>query len=791
MSQSYVKKVGNQFFVRYANSTAWVFIPGATTLTECQACCPNTALTLWESPNVACNDVRVTHPIDLLSPYFHIHQPIKSYLEAAKANNRTAIGAYSALCGSPPQANLSSIITIQIPYDPIFAGTYTFSYTPSTTGTTGWRLIESNGRTSTSLPAYSSSNVSRQGPFQNQKLITLEQTSTEPTYKGYVEVARYGNSTSNISGVFAFPAHFVFSAISPPTDIDTVPFPTTSGHRAVLGFTVPIRWRKEYSDWIVVDQVGHKVSGSKYSNPVTPDYWMPSTNLSISGYATSRSGSGVIGLSGITNNPATYNLYDISTAITGSCSMSFMAADTEWSEGPVPYSGLAHMGFCYRTSASGLPYHEDNVMDLNDFMGIRQVFNNHTINTTRLLDNKQDMEAWITFPNSCRTSGTTCSDSFYGILGGVPGALPVSTGSTMISGTCIGSYINADFSCRDAITRPDATYFSTEGITGIKPLYLGTSDNVYPFVKVNANSGNVYMAGSGQNIFIDYNGPHTLDDFRKWVNTEFSFVEISGNNNIIIDQWPGVDLYWQVVGPSGMNTASNTYPDIMFARLIPCDSAANEGSSKGLYVLKINDINVWEAAGQPTAEFLGQYAHDSNNNRYILIGNDNIQIRFIVDRWSLGKLVGDTFVEYYTLSNTTGGDPTLGDPDYYTHFNDYSDPGSYVNGNWYPIGNYCPCANYQPQNSSNISESDCEDDCNECTENYVGGNYQNGYIRYYQCSQYNGINAPTSTWNTVQIPVDCLSLPIGQWSNVVGVGTGVAITVVDPIPASYNGNNPC
>lgn len=732
-----VKKDGANFFVRYANSNAWLFLPEATGLSECRTCCPNTSLTLWEDPNVACSDLRITHPIDLISPFFHIHQPIKTSLDAMKANNRTAVGAYSVLCGSPPQANLSSIIEIKIPYDPIFSGTYSFSYAPVITG---WKLITTNNRTLTSLPNYSGLDASRQGPFQNTKLISLEQTLTEPTYKGYTEVSRSGDSNSNISGVFAFPAHFVFSALCPPTDIGTSTspsVPTASGHRAVLGFTVPIRWRKEYFDWIISDQVGHKVSGSKYSSPVTPDYWLPSTNLSVSGYATSRSGVNTIGLSGITNNPATYDLSNLSTAITGSCSMSFTAPTTEWT-GPISYSGLAHMGFCYRTSASGLPYHQDSVMDLNDFMGIRQVFNNYsTINTTRLLGNKQDMEAWITFPNSCRTSGTTCND-FSGMLGGVLGALPVSTGSTMISGTCIGSYVNADFACSDNIARPTGTYLTNEGITGIKPCYLGTSDNVYPFVRVNASSGNVYMAGSGQNIFIDYNGPHTLDGFREWVNKEFSFVEISGNNNAIINQWPGVDLYWQ----TSAETAAVTYPNILFARLIPCDSAAYENPSKGLYILKINGINIWEAAGQAGAEFLGQYGYDSYNNRYILLANNNMQIWFIVDRWYLGKIYSHinngNFVQYYALQYAAGGNPILGDSDYYTHFdaNDFNDYSSYPGGNV--------------------------------------------------------TNPPTTvTWNTTQIPVNCLSVPIGRWEVLAYAGTGVAVSIIDPIPVSYNENNPC
>jgi hypothetical protein len=759
MSQSYVKKDGNNFYVRYIGGVAYVYADTGDPETDiCIACCPKSSLTLWENPNVACGDLRVTHPIDLLSPYFHIHQPITSTLEAGRANNRTAVGAYDVLCGNPPQANLSSIITIQIPYDPIFSGTYSFSYSPNITG---WRLITSGPTaTRTSLLPYYSGGIDsvRQGPFHNKLLVTLEQTSTEPTYKGYTEVARSGDSNSNISGVFAFPAHFVFSALCPPTDLEYSPehpFPTTSGHRAVLGFTVPIRWRKEYFDWIVSDAGAHRVSGSKYCDgwsPVFPDprevprnYWIPLMNLSPSGYATSISGSNIIGLSGITNNPATYNLSDTSTAISGSCNVSFVSPPTEWSNNTsAQYSGLAHMGFCYRTSASGLPYHDSIYnLDLNNFMGIRQIFNGTNITAysnydeTRLFGNKQDMEAWITFPNSCRTSGTTCND-LYSILDSI--TLPPYLQPTGIGGTCIGSYINADFSCTDQTARPDSTYFTNEGITGIKPLYLGTSDNIYPFVKVNADSGNVYMAGSGQNILIDYNGPNTLDGIREWINTEFSFVEISGSNNTIINQWPGVDIYWQKTA----GNLANANPNILLARLIPCDSAAYENPSKGLYILKTYNlpftapddrINLWEAAGQPTAEFLGQYGHDSSTNSYVLIGNSNIQIRFTPgqnSRWSLGKLEGATFVEYYVLSGTTGGNPLLGDPDYYSHFDDYSD---YSDGETEP---------------------------------------------------------PTgSTWNTIQIPVNCLSLPIGQWDSAGYAGTGLATSIIDPIPVAYNEGNTC
>jgi hypothetical protein len=325
------------------------------------------------------------------------------------------------------------------------------------------------------------------------------------------------------------------------------------------------------------------------------------------------------------------------------------------------------MGFCYRTSASGLPFDNSTYgINIGNFTGIRQQYNKYsisggyTLDETQLLRNKTDMEAWITFSFSCRTSGTTCNEFDF--------LSPVTTGFTTISGSCAGSYINADFACGDSVARPDNTYFTTENITGIQVLYSGLSNNVYPFIKLdNVSSGNVYTASRNQVIYINYTGVSNPDNFRSWVNSKFNFVEL--DNNIITRKWPGVDLYWSK-NPNNQNIA--------WARLIPCDSAAFESSLAGIYIFAVNNIRIWEANGQSGTEFLGQYAHDSNNNRYINVNDDSIQIRFIEDKWHLGKIVSNALQTYYILELTTGGVPQLLDPE----FVDYSDYSSSPLSTW-------------------------------------------------------------------------------------------------------------
>jgi hypothetical protein len=615
-------------YIRYDQGIAYLFMPSGN---ECVECCPSTFATLWEHPNIACALTQVTHQISLTVPFWHFPSGNTNGQINPIPNN-----AYSILCGTPPLTNLSSRIEIKIPYDPVFSGTYIFDWRAG-----NW--IYHTGLSQTSLSKYPDAGNTT---YYDKLLVNLVETSDEPTYKGYVESARLTSHTSNLSGVFAYPGKFVFTAMQAPSDVTSAggtpaSSPTGSGHRAVVGFNLPIRWRHEYNDWVITDSVGHKISGTKTSNAGNPS-WIPSVECFPSGYATSISGPYTVGLSGITNNPSTYDLSDATTAIVGSC------------------TGLAHLGFSYKTSASGIPF-DSTTYDtkLSNFSGIRPKFagaishGSFTVNETRLFQNKTPMEAWITFSFSCRQSGTVCND-FDSII-------PVSTGFTSISASCLGSYINADFACGDNLARPTGSYFTTESVTGLKVVYSGIADNVYPLVKTTKATANLYKANSGQMIFINYSGANTPEDLRSWINKEFNFVKTDISNNVTYS-YPGVDLYWNVA-PLNESTAG-----VAWARLIPCDSAAFEPAFPGVYLISVNGKFGYESGA---SDLVGQYGHDSTTNRYINVnnGNGNYQMRFILNKWHLGKVENNSFVSHYTMEYTTGGIPQV----LLNSFTDYSD----------------------------------------------------------------------------------------------------------------------
>ncbi len=573
--------------------------------------------------------------------------------------------------------------------------------------------------------------ASGNGPYltrnntSNGYLITLTDTDDEATYKGYVEIAKSGDVNSNISGVYAFPSTFLFTAIQPPNDAvlysdfgnstgaSVGPFPTGTGHRAVVGFKLPIRWRENYNNFIVVDKIDINTMISGVAN-------------APSGYATSKSGPSTIGLSGITNNPATYDLTDITTAITGAC------------------TGIGYPGFAYKTSASGIPFNNTSYsINISGFNGSRPQFNKYSItknstsydlNTTRLFDNKTGIEAIVNYVFSCRTSGTICN-SFDNILSTT--ILPPSTGYTTISGTCFGSIINADYACSVNEARPQQTgYFTTAGELPIMPIYSGLSENYYPCVKNGASSGNVYKAGSGQFISIDYNATiaggvdYDADVFRNWINNNFSFVTLDNSDNII-RKLPGVDIYWQ-------NDPNN---DKMLALLIPAQGL--ELSCPVITVTSVNNISYWNVDRSPNengSEFTGNYMYDSTQNRYINVGNpwggvvrtdEFIQIRFLDNKWKMGKVNGASFDVYYILEYVSGGIP--------------------------------------PEFVTAISNMDTED--------------YNDYSGY-------GDISDQLTWGQSQLPVSCSTNPIGQW--IAGPnGVGNAVSIKSAYRLKYEGSTCC
>jgi hypothetical protein len=782
-SDGFIRKSGNKFYIKYSNGAAWLYSPSSgTILTECESCCPIQYLSQWEDPNSICADAKLTHPISLKAPYYIFKgQPNNGVIQSVP--KPAPASAYSLFCGTPPTTNISSRITIKITDDPVFSGTYIFDYKPSTQE---WRLNTWQGMTDTSVSAYQDWWNPAYGV--GKKIIGLVETTNEPSYKGYVEYATSGNVGSNLSGVYAFPCQFVFTAIQAPEDIVGIDLPggnnpvlpLGTGHRAVIGFNPPLRWRHPYSDWIISDKIGHNILPENYPVGVTGGT-APAKPWFNTNYFTGVSSQPYsINISGISNNP-----YDLSSSS---------------SKTPV-CTGLSTMGFSYRTSGVGVPFDssEYGVSMVNRCSGIRPHFHkyqftynssSYSIDETVLSSPKQYLDASIEFDFSCRQSGTICTE--------FDSLTPVSTGYSTINNSCFGSYIDADFMCGDNFAHPSGNYFTTEGVQDLKVVYSGlpyqvaSVPHVYPMVKATNSTGHVYKANSGQIIFVDYDGVITPDGFRSWINSNFNFVTLDNSDNITI-KWPGVDVYWNIkpsvyvsgveaaaqdppldgkyylanvlddnnyqfyskdggdsyprisnyyggVGnwymvnvyagvPYVLDNGSTFYPDLptgnwseydetlyqsmtsydnktAFARVIP---EGGEGSNVGIYVFK---------AG--STEFIAQYSYDSDNNRYVNINDSDMQMRFSVDKWQLGKIETGTFVVYYELNNVTCGNPLLLDPKLF----DYSD--------------------YEPVN----------------------------------------------TYGTIQIPVTCLSQPIGQWV-ATGSGTGSAISVKDPLAGGSTGSLNC
>jgi hypothetical protein len=825
---AFIRKVGNNFYVRYANGTAWVRSSEQQVQSLCASCCPIQFLSSWEDPNAICNDLRFTHPINLKYPYYIFKgQPNNGVITSTPKSAPSS--AYSLFCGTPPTTNFTSRISIKIPDDPVFSGKYVFDYKPVTQT---WALNTNIGMTDTAVSGYQDTYSS----YANKKIISLVETTNEPAYKGYVEYATSGAVGSNLSGVYAFPCQFVFTAIQAPQDINGIDWglnatklPLGTGHRAVIGFNPPLRWRHPYGDWTVVDQIGHNILPENYpldvlgTAPAKP--WF-NTNY-FTGIASQPSS---INISGISNNP--YNLSSSS------------------SKTPV-CTGLSTIGFSYRTSGVGVPFdssaynNNSGVFMLSRCSGTRPHFhkytfvdlgNTYSIDETALFSPKQYLDAAIEFNFSCRTSGTTCLE-FNSLT-------PVSTGYSTISNNCFGSYVNADFMCGDNLAHPSGGYFTTEGVQDIKIVYSGipyqvaSIPHVYPMVKATDSTGNVYKANSGQMIFVDYNGAITPDALRSWINSNFNFVTLDNSDNVTI-KWPGTDVYWKIrddaIVVSGLNPdtfgfngtyyeanvldsnsnkfyskdGGNSNPRIFWATNNSVWAISNNGSSQ---TYKLNTVSYPSApigswingdsvlpssmttysnktawaritpeGGEGSnvgvyvfkstlAYFIAQYAYDSDNNQYVNLDDSNIQMRFSVDQWQLGRVV-----------NSRG---------------DWNDSAVY---NKYDIVRYDGYSYFCNEPNINAIPSELN------SVFWSAWALGSGFIPYYrltnvtcgnpllldpQIVDYSDYN-PVNTYGTVQIPVTCLSQPIGQWVSVRAGVPGSAISVRDPLAGGSTGSVTC
>lgn len=203
---------------------------------ECSFCCVGKEANNIFTDASAINDCGKTYyaPYNLLRTY-SVDIPYNPYLYPNVMNYAppSESGKICPYDSDYQPVNLSNRIKITIPNDPVFSGIYVFD-----------RFYEDQWSLNNSE---STANITDPYSIRFQEFPY-----------GYMKYREYFYSDgSNLSSTYAFPAQFLMTLYLSPVNGGVV----GTGHRAAVGFTLPIRYRKPYKDWVVVDQISHSVYG--------------------------------------------------------------------------------------------------------------------------------------------------------------------------------------------------------------------------------------------------------------------------------------------------------------------------------------------------------------------------------------------------------------------------------------------------------------------------------------------------------------------------------------------------
>ena len=580
-----VRQSSNNFFVRYYNNTAYIFYGDIPIIPVPSSCYPIPYYSSWIDPNSSLCAYKIL-----------ARQGENTYYKWPQANVVPS-AALNLLCPSPPNFNISKKVKITIPYDPIFSGTYMFSGG----GYDSWTFI--SGESATNLQPYSDIYSSYNGSY----LIQLNDAgaNVSPRYPGYFE---WQTANSIAKSGYAFPCFLIFTAIKPPSGVvdglkssfDTSYFngslPPITGrecHRFVAGIKLPIRYRHPNGDWILVDQIGHTISG--ITNYISGIYSQPSSfNINL-----------------IDNNPY----------------------DAEYSYATATCTGINQNGFAFRVTTSGLGFDGGSYSsDPGVFLGKYQKhqtsnfywYDSNNSNTpmttvvdqTKFSNPKIPSVALITFVDSCRNPNGSdiCNQQI------VPTSIIPSTKQT----GCLGSTINIDYWCGENLSKPGINNFIANNITSITPVYSGVT-NIYPLTKLSDSTSN-FFSTTNNIITLPYTGSYDPNVFRQWINEEIKFVSLDGSN--IYKTYDIVDIYWQ----TNQNNSTNIY-----AKLFPDDGERISYSGIYLYFAE--------------SQLNGFYKLDSTTGDWVLISDSNVRMRFINNKWFVGINSGGSFNIYYELSS--------------------------------------------------------------------------------------------------------------------------------------------
>jgi hypothetical protein len=612
---------------------------------------------------------------------------------------------------------LSTKITVKIPTDPIFSGTYTFE---RNTSTNKWELMSSTNPLSgpswpttdpptntllfnTSLSKYSSS----YGSFNNQYLIKLNSifdSGPSPYYPGYMEtLARYDSNSPEggftYTDAFAWPAHFIMTAIKPPCSNcsiyatgtgDNAIRPPESGYRLVVGFTLPIRYREVAQTWIVVDypqQVEtnryHALSGINNSNINNFNY--------------------ITGIPLIVNNSGQIQDFKTTNIIENPDSLFDFSMTAASNLQPVCTGVQDAIGFAFRCGASGFGHNSvSNIGGLSTIDGFGDFRNNFyeapSSDPTAKYDangqffnkafyeNKVAVDASVKFYYSCRVTPTECTLFVPDTPHSVRANLCVINSQIFNNAQCNGlpvdnSYINTynAYRASNAIDVIDIFYTGPSGwcpcvknLVPFQPEYL-----VYE--SINSDTLKVKIPYGGASL--DY------EDIISWIKNDFAIIKPDGvgllqnltdTNNLCFTQYPIVDVYWNwsSTSPSSGEIVLKTsdtrisYPSVSV-------SSSNTQIS-GVYSWKENYqsfvryVYTTDTVPQISNTLIIKRINETylTNTYYYVLGSGTFE--------NCNSKIPNSFTPLYFLANTgtsTGSSPLLDTQNY--HYWSNSSPKTY------------------------------------------------------------------------------------------------------------------
>ena len=205
---------------------------------DCDFCCVGRDENLNFTNVTAINDCGKTYyPPHNLPRTDSVEVPYNPYMYPNVSNYAppSASGKICPYDSDYQPVNLSNRIKITIPNDPVFSGVYIFDKFGSNLD---WRLNTTDSTT-------------------NPYTISFQEFALG--YSKYREYFYADGFALNLSSTYAFPAKFVMTLVNPSPINGSI---VGIGDRAVVGFTLPIRYRKPYQDWVVVDRVSHRVYGN-------------------------------------------------------------------------------------------------------------------------------------------------------------------------------------------------------------------------------------------------------------------------------------------------------------------------------------------------------------------------------------------------------------------------------------------------------------------------------------------------------------------------------------------------